>query len=82
MSKAKSVEEAVDNTLLMCWSILRSEHMVTPRIHMASTLDAPGMIVGMCLEVVALFRWMIISLVVYRFKHRSFLAALVTMFLN
>src|SRR6218665_3385664 len=30
----------------MCWSILRSEPMVTLRIHSDSTLIAPGMIAG------------------------------------
>ena len=32
--------------------------MVTPNIHMASTLDAPGMIVGMCFEEAVLLRCM------------------------
>src|SRR6218665_4082083 len=30
--RAYSYDEAEDSTLLMCWSILRSELMVTPRI--------------------------------------------------
>ena len=40
--KAKSVEEVVDSTLSMCWSILGSEHMVTPSIHIASILNSVG----------------------------------------
>ena len=40
------VEEAVDNTLFMCLSILRSEQIINPSMHIFSTLDAPEMIVG------------------------------------
>ena len=49
----------------MCWSILRSELMVTPSIHSDSTLIAPGMIAGTSF-VVPLFR-IIISLVLVCF---------------
>ena len=42
MPRMKNVEEAVDSTLFMCWSILKSEHIVvTPSIHMAFSLDEP-----------------------------------------
>src|SRR6218665_2492277 len=54
-------DEAEDITLFMCWSILRLELVVTPRIHSDSTLIAPGMIAGTSF-VIPFFR-IIISLV-------------------
>src|SRR6218665_50770 len=59
--RAYSDDKVEDSTLFMCWSILRSELMETPRIHSDSTLIAPGMIAGMSF-VVPIFR-IIISLV-------------------
>ena len=38
MLRAYSDDEAEDSTLFMCWCILRSELMVTPRIQSDSTL--------------------------------------------
>src|SRR6218665_4039953 len=52
--RAYNDDEAEDRTLFMCWSILRSELMVTPRIHSDSTLIAPGMIAGTSFQVALL----------------------------
>ena len=51
MLSAYRDEDADDSTLFICWSILKSELMVTPRIDSASTLIAPRKTVEMCLVV-------------------------------
>lgn len=73
--------EAVDSTLLICQSILRSELIVAPCKDIDSTLVAPLTMMGICLVLIN-FRDTSICLVLNSFSRRLLFSVHVVMFTN